>query len=173
MGWGASGWGYRLLEPYILGLYSIPKIALVPLFIFWFGIGLLPKVVIVAMVSFFLVLVNMIAGLRSLSPELVAAMRLMGAGRLGVLRHAALPHTLPFVLAALRVSLPVAMAGAVLAELLSSGEGLGYLISQAADYLDSAQVMALVITLSAIVLVCRLLLIPIERWVTRYQGGER
>ena len=156
----------------MLALYGIPKVALVPLFILWFGIGVLPKVVMVAMICVFIVLINTIAGLRSLSPQLIAALRILGAGRVAILRHVVLPHTLPFILAALRISLPTALAGAVLAELLSAGTGIGYLISQAADYLDSAQVMALVITLAAIVLAFRLLLTPIERWVTRFHLAE-
>jgi NitT/TauT family transport system permease protein len=168
---GAGDLAYRLVEPYLVAFYGIPKLALVPLFVLWFGTGLVPKIVLVAMISFFLVLVSTVAGLRSVRQELVGAMHVLGAGRFAVFRYASIPHALPFVLAALRISIPSAMAGAVLAEFLSSGEGLGYLISQASDYLDSAQVMALVLTLGGIVLACRLLLVPIERWVNRFQGG--
>ena len=163
---------YRVVEPYILALYGIPKIVLVPLFVLWFGTGLTTRVVMVGTVSLFLVLIATVAGLRSVRPELVAAIRLLGGGRVAIIRHAALPHALPFVLPALRVSIASSMGGAVLAEFLSGGEGLGYLLSQAADYLDNAQVMALVLTLGAIVFGCRLLLAPLERWVKLLEGTE-
>jgi NitT/TauT family transport system permease protein len=167
---------YRLLEPYVLALYGIPKVALAPLFVLWFGIDLLPKVVLVGMITFFLVFMNTVAGIRSVNPQMLDLMRVMGASRLDLYRQVILPQALPFALTALRISIPSAMVGAVLGEFLAAGGGIGYLIYQAGNYLDTAQMLALIGTLAVIVLVFRLLLLPLERWVGRFQrsatGGE-
>ena len=163
---------YRLIEPYLMALYGVPKIVLVPLFVLWFGTGITTRVVMVGTVSFFLVLVTTVAGLRSVRPELAVDIRVLGGGRLAVFRYAALPHALPFVLPALRISVASSMGGAVLAEYLSAGQGLGYLLNQASAYLDNAQVMALVFTLAAMVIACRLALAPLEGWARRFEGVE-
>jgi NitT/TauT family transport system permease protein len=119
---------------------------------------------------------NTVAGIRSVNPQMLDLMRVMGASRLDLYRQVILPQALPFALTALRISIPSAMVGAVLGEFLAAGGGIGYLIYQAGNYLDTAQMLALIGTLAVIVLVFRLLLLPLERWVGRFQrsatGGE-
>ena len=163
---------YRMIEPYFLAIYGIPKIALAPLFILWFGIGLLPKEVLVGILVFFLVLINTVAGVRSVKPEMLQIVRVFGARGAVVHRILILPHALPIVLTAVRASIPSGMLGAVLGEMLGGGRGLGYLLLQATNYVNMAQTFAILFTLAAMVLMFRLVLLPAEAWVARREMVE-
>ena len=165
------GWAYRILEPYVLAVYAIPKVALAPLFVLWFGIDLLPKVVLTAMIAFFLVFMNTVAGVRSVDRQMIGTLRVMGARTPQLYRLVLLPHAMPFVLTAIRISIPTAMVGAVLGELLGGGGGVGYLIYQASNYLDTAQIFACITTLAASVIAFRLLLHPLETRLGRSELG--
>jgi NitT/TauT family transport system permease protein len=158
---------YRITEPYFLVAYSIPAVAMGPVFILWFGIGLTPKVLIAAYFVFFIVFINTVAGFQQVPTGLLDVTRVMGASRRDQLRTVLLPSALPFVLAALRITLPAAMIGAVTGEFISSNRGLGYLTRAAAASYSTAGVLAGVLCLSVIVLVMNLLLRPLRhalRW---------
>jgi NitT/TauT family transport system permease protein len=159
---------YRVFEPYLLGLYGIPKLALGPLLVLWFGVGLAPKIVLAAMMTFFLVYMNTVAGIRSTSGDMVAVMRVMGAGRWQLYRQLVLPHAMPYALTALRLTIPLAIVGAILGEFLGASAGLGYLIYEQVQFLAVDKMMAAIATLAAIVLVFRLLLLPLESLVNRH-----
>ncbi|HZU16717.1 MAG TPA: ABC transporter permease [Candidatus Dormibacteraeota bacterium] len=166
---------YRVLEPYLLALYGIPKLALGPLIVLWFGVGLLPKIVLAAMMTFFLVYMNTVVGIRSTSGDMVALLRVMGATRRDLYRRLILPHALPYTLTALRLTIPIAIVGAVLGEFLGATGGLGYLIYEQVTFLAVDKMMAAIATLAAIVLAFRLLLLPLERSVNRHHkaiGGN-
>ena len=166
-----AGSAYRILEPYVLAVYAIPKVALAPLFVLWFGIDLLPKVVLTGMIAFFLVFMNTVAGVRSVDQQMIGTLRVMGARTPALYRLVVLPHAMPFVLTAVRISIPTAMVGAVLGELLGGGGGVGYLIYQASNYLDTAQIFGCIATLAASVVVLRLLLHPLETRLGRSEVG--
>jgi NitT/TauT family transport system permease protein len=158
---------YRIAEPYFLVAYSIPAVAMGPVFILWFGIGLTPKVLIAAYFVFFIVFINTVTGFQQVPTGLIDVTRVMGASRRDLLRTVLLPSALPFVLAALRITLPAAMIGAVTGEFISSNRGLGYLTRAAAASYSTAGVLAGVLCLSAIVLLMNLLLRPLRhalRW---------
>jgi NitT/TauT family transport system permease protein len=158
---------YRITEPYFLVAYSIPAVAMGPVFILWFGIGMTPKVLIAAYFVFFIVFINTVAGFQQVPTGLLDVTRVMGASRRDMLRTVLLPSALPFVLAALRITLPAAMIGAVTGEFISSNRGLGYLTRAAAASYSTAGVLAGVLSLSVIVLVMNLLLRPLRhalRW---------
>jgi NitT/TauT family transport system permease protein len=140
----------RVLDPFIMGLYSIPKVALAPLFIVWFGIGLEMKVVLAAATVFFLVFINTAHGVREIDPALLDAARLMGASRRDLLFKVTLPGSMSGVITGLRVSVPYALIGAVIGELVASNQGLGYLINNSASEFDTAGVFAALIVLSVI-----------------------
>ena len=140
----------RVLDPFIMGLYSIPKVALAPLFIVWFGIGLEMKVVLAAATVFFLVFINTAHGVREIDPALLDAARLMGAGRRDLLLKVTLPGSMSGVITGLRVAVPYALIGAVIGELVASNQGLGYLINNSASEFDTAGVFAALIVLSVI-----------------------
>ena len=158
---------YRITEPYFLVAYSIPAVAMGPVFILWFGLGLTPKVVLAGYFVFFIVYVNTVTGFRQVPPGLVNVTRVLGASRLQLLRTVIFPSAIPYILAALRVTLPAAMIGAVVGEFIASNRGLGYLTRAAAAEYSTAGVIAGVVVMSAIVLSMSLLLRPLShalRW---------
>ncbi|MGH3246931.1 MAG: ABC transporter permease [Trebonia sp.] len=140
----------RVLDPFIMGLYSIPKVALAPLFIVWFGIGIEMKVVLAAATVFFLVFINTAHGVREIDPALLDAVRLMGGRRRDLLLKVILPGSMPGLITGLRVSVPYALIGAVIGELVASNQGLGYLINDSASEFNIAGVFAALIVLSVI-----------------------
>ncbi len=131
-----------LLNPLVLCFNSLPKVALAPLFILWFGIGLNMKVALSAATVFFLVFLNTYTGVRSVSSELIAILRLMGANQRHVLTKVVLPSALTWVFTGLRVSVPYALIGAVVGELFASNRGLGAMLAQAQGQFDTAGVFA-------------------------------
>jgi NitT/TauT family transport system permease protein len=131
-----------LLQPFILAFYSLPKIALAPLFILWIGIGMEMKIVLTATVVFFLVFLNTFTGVRSVSKELQAIMYLMGATERHVLTKIVLPSAITWVFTGLRISVPYALIGAIVGELIASNRGLGFLLANASGQFDTAGVFA-------------------------------
>lgn len=143
-----------LLEPFIMAFYSLPKIALGPLFVMWLGIGLSMKIVLTATVVFFLVFLNTFTGVRNVSRELVAILMLMGANERQILTKLVIPSALTWVFAGLRISVPYALIGAIVGELIASNRGLGYLLAHSAGQFNTAGVFA---ALVAIVVMASLL----------------
>lgn len=140
----------RIFDPFILALYSLPKIALAPLLIIWFGLDMAPKIVLSAMIVFFLVFFNTMNGVRNVDRELIDVVRLMGASRRQVLQKVTMPAALASIFVGLRVSLPYALVGAVTGELIASNKGLGSLIQRSAAYFDTSGVFAALIVLMLI-----------------------
>lgn len=158
---------YRIAEPYFLVAYSVPAVAMGPVFILWFGLGLTPKVVLAAYFVFFIVFVNTVTGFQQVPRGMLDVIRVLGASRVALLRTVILPSALPYILAALRVTLPAAMIGAVVGEFIASNRGLGYLTRAAAAEYSTAGVIAGVVVMSTIVLAMTLLLRPLGhalRW---------
>lgn len=158
---------YRITEPYFLVAYSVPAVAMGPVFILWFGLGLTPKVVLAAYFVFFIVFVNTVTGFQQVPQGMLNVTRVLGASRVALLRTVILPSALPYILAALRITLPAAMIGAVVGEFIASNRGLGYLTRAAAAEYSTAGVIAGVVVMSAIVLAMTLLLRPLGnglRW---------
>jgi NitT/TauT family transport system permease protein len=159
----------RMFDPFILALYSLPKIALAPLLIIWFGIDLAPKIVLSAMIVFFLVFFNTMNGVRNVDRELVDVVRLMGASRRQVLQKVTLPAALASIFVGLRVSLPYALVGAVTGELIASNKGLGSLIQRSAAYFDTPGVFAGLIVLMLITTVLDIGLQRLESRTLRWR----
>ena len=169
---------YRITEPYFLVAYSIPAVAMGPVFILWFGLGLTPKVVLAGYFVFFIVYVNTVTGFRQVPPGLVNVTRVLGASRWQLLRTVTFPSAIPYILAALRVTLPAAMIGAVVGEFIASNRGLGYLTRAAASEYSTAGVIAGVMVMSAIVLALSVMLRPLShalRWQSEVtvRGGTQ
>jgi NitT/TauT family transport system permease protein len=137
-----------LLNPFIIAFYSLPKIALAPLFIIWFGIGMDMKIVLTAAVVFFLVFLNTYTGVRGVSPELVAILRLMGANEGHVLWKVVLPSAIVWVFAGLRLSVPYAIIGAIVGEMIASNRGLGYLLTYSSSLFNTAGVFAALVAIA-------------------------
>jgi sulfonate transport system permease protein len=160
---------YRVLDPFMMALYAIPKVALAPLFIVWFGIGMHMKVLLAAATVFFLVFINTAAGVREVDRGLVDAVRLMGGGRWHVIRKVVVPSSMTGVLTGLKVAVPYALIGTVIGELVASNKGLGYLINDAAAQFDTAGVFATLFVLSIIAGVLNVIVNLIGRRVNRWK----
>jgi NitT/TauT family transport system permease protein len=153
-----------VINPFITAFYSLPKLALAPLFILWFGIGIDMKVALIATIVFFLVFLNTYTGVRDVSRELEAILRLMGADEWHLLTKVVIPSAITWVFAGLRISAPYALVGAVVGELVASNRGLGYLLVHAAGQFDTAGVFA---ALVAVVVLASLLNAAVGYCATR------
>lgn len=132
----------EVLDPFLMGFYSLPKIALAPLFILWFGVGTEMKVLFVAMIVFLLVFLNTYAGVRNVSREQIAILRLMRASEGQILAKVVLPSAFTWVFTGLRLSVPYALIGAIMGEMLASNRGLGYLMADASAQFDTGGAFA-------------------------------
>jgi putative riboflavin transport system permease protein len=140
----------RLTSPFVATTQALPMIALAPLLVMWFGLGLTSKVIICALIVFFPILVSTIVGLRSIEREMLEAARSLGASRWQMLWHVELPLALRPVLGGVRLGLTLAMTGAIVGEFVASDAGLGYLMVLSRTNFDAAMVFAAALTLAAL-----------------------
>ncbi len=143
----------RALMPWLVLSQTFPKVALAPLIVVWFGLGIVPKLVVTFMVAFFPVVISSIVGLRSIEREMVELARSLRATRRQMFWHFRLPLALPNIFAGLKVSVAFSVVGAVIAEWVGATEGLGYLLLQANANLDTALLFAVLAWLTVIGLV--------------------
>jgi NitT/TauT family transport system permease protein len=162
-----------ILDPFMVGGYGAPKLAFAPLFILWFGIGIESKVALVASVVFFIVYFNTLAGVRALDPRLVQMAQIAGAGERHVARHIVFPAAVPHILAGFRIAVPYAIGGAVIAELISSNRGLGYLVQTGAMNFDTTSVFAAILAATLVVHAANWLLNAAERSLLRWRPPPR
>ena len=128
------GWSraiYRGLYPVMIGFNSIPKVAVVPILIMWFGIGEIPAILTAFLISFFPIVVNVATGLATTEPELEDVLRALGASKLDIMRKVGIPRTGPYLFGALKVAITLAFVGAVVSETIGANAGLGHLMVQA------------------------------------------
>lgn len=163
----------KLLDPFITAVYSLPKLALAPLFVLWFGIDLEMKVVLTAVIVFFLVFWNTYAGVRETDEELVDVLRVMGAKRRDMIRKVVLPGSLTYIYVGLKLAIPYALTGAVVGELIASNRGLGYILMSAAGAFNTAGVMAALVVLMLIATLMNALLNLTEGHVMRWKRAGR
>src|SRR5690606_10241721 len=156
--------------PYITALYCIPKIALAPLFIMWFGIGIESKIAMSATIVFFLVFLNTYSGVRDVNPIYIHATRIMGASQFQLMRTVIMPSAAAWVLTGLKVSVPYALIGTVVGEFMSSNRGIGFLIAQASGLFDTAAVFAGLFILSVVGALMNAVLKRLERHFLRWRG---
>ena len=140
----------RVLAPFIAALYGLPKVALLPLLVILFGIGLLSKVVLVASVVFFLLLYATLGGMADVDRDTMDGLRLMGATESEIVRKVRVPVMLPWIYTGFRTSIGYALTTTVVSEALSSNRGLGFLIEHAAVQFNAAGVFAAVVILLAL-----------------------
>jgi len=157
------------LQPYIIGLYSIPKIALAPVFIVWLGLGIASKIAVVFVASFFLVFFNTYAGLLGVNEELVRLARLMGASWPQTLWRVIVPAAAPQIFLGLRTAVPYAVIGAVIGEYIGASEGLGYFILYASQTYDAPSLFSGIIILVGIVFAVNFGLTWLEGRVIRWR----
>jgi NitT/TauT family transport system permease protein len=158
-----------ILDPFMVGGYGAPKLALAPLFILWFGIGIESKIALVAITVFFIVYFSALAGVRALDAKLVQMAQVMGASERAVARHIVFPGAVPYIFTGLRIAMPYSIGGAVIAELISSNRGLGYLVQLGAMNFDTTGVLAALTAVTLIVFVCNTSVNVVERWLLRWR----
>jgi ABC-type nitrate/sulfonate/bicarbonate transport system permease component len=161
-----------ILDPYLVAGYGMPKLALAPLFILWFGIGLASKVALVASLVFFLIFFSTAAGVRGVDLRLVAMARVAGASERAVARHVVWPGAVPYIFAGLKISLSYAIGAAVVGELISSNRGLGYLIQAASQDFDTTTVFAGLIALTLLIVAMSGVVDVTERRLLRWRPAD-
>ncbi len=158
---------YTIIFPFIQAFYGIPKVALAPILVMWFGLGITPKIIISAIMSFFVVFVNTVMGLNSAREELLNVARVMGASKLQATRKILFPVALPYTVTAMRVASASAVLGAILGEFVAAQKGIGVLINRGSTQLAADVVFAGVLILTLLTLLLSGLLVPLERWLSR------
>ena len=160
----------RIFEPYVMAFYGVPKIALAPLFIIWFGIGIGSKIALASIMVFFLVFYNVFAGVRSVDRELVNLTLVMGANQRQLTYHVYLPAAAPFVILGMRMAIPYSVIGVIVGEFTSSTQGLGLFIHEASATYDPAGVFAGIVILLGFVMIAGALASRLERWLLRWRA---
>ncbi len=167
----------RTIESYVYPLLvfsqSVPKIAIAPLFVVWFGFGLVPKVIAAFMLGFFPVVVSTVMGFKSVDPDMLDLARSMKASRLATFLRISLPQALPSIFAGLKVSVTLAVVGAVVGEFVGSNSGLGYLLQIANGTFDLPLMFAALTVLSAIGVVLFIAVDVVERWMIPWHVSHR
>jgi len=169
------GWVRRLgdlFEPFILSIYTLPKIALAPLFVLWFGIGVLNKVMFSSMLVFFMVFFTTYQGTRQVDRDLVENARLLGAQRWDIWTKIAIPYSAVWVLTGIRIGLPYALIGAIVGEFVASEAGVGYRIKEATSFFNTAAVFAGLVVLMGISLSLLTILRFVERRALAWQDAK-
>jgi NitT/TauT family transport system permease protein len=140
----------KALYPLVVLFQNVPKVALAPIFILWFGYDLAPKVTLIVVIAFFPVAIDMLAGLQSVEPSFVALMQSVGASRGEILLRVRIPHSLPHLMAGLKVAITFSVIGAIVGEFAGANAGLGYVIQFASTQLDTALVFAALVVVSVL-----------------------
>lgn len=162
-----------IIYPLLVFFQIIPKIAVAPLFIIWFGFGLMPKVLLVFLLSFFPVVVSAITAFRSVDADIMDLARSTGAGRLRTFWKVQLPHALPTLFTGFKVAAALSSTAAVVAEFVASDQGLGFLLLEYNGALDTTMTFAAIIVLSALGLALYGIVELIERFTIPWHVSHR
>ncbi len=165
---GSSPVIYKALYPLLVGFNSIPKVAFVPVLVVWFGIGTVPAILTAFLISFFPVVVNMATGLATLEPELQDVLRSLGASKLDILKKVALPRSMPYFFASLKVAITLAFVGSVISETVASNLGIGYLMMSASSTMNMGLVFAGLVVIGIMGVVMYEVFAFVERRMTRW-----
>lgn len=163
----------EILDPFVVALYSIPKVALAPLFILWFGFGLEMKVMVAAATVFFIVFFNTLTGVRNVDQNLIDAVRLMGGKQRDIMFKVVIPSTTGYVFTGLHMAVPYALIGAVIGEVISENRGLGYLINNSASQFNPAGVFAALVVLTIIACILNAIVDFMDARTSRWKMGMR
>ena len=155
----------RLAMPYVVASQVIPKLALTPLFVLWFGFGMTSTVVITALICFFPLMENTLTALRQVAPERLELFRMLGATRAQTLWRLKLPAGLPAILAGLRVAVVLALVGAVVGEFIGASRGLGALVIASQGTMDTTLMFAVLVLIAALGLLAYQATLLLERWL--------
>jgi len=165
---GASALIYNGLYPLLIAFNSIPKVALVPVFVIWFGIGTVPAIITAFIISFFPIVVNVATGLATIEPEMRDVLRSLGASKVEVLMKAGVPRSLPYLFASLKIAITLAFVGSVISETVAANEGIGHLMLTASSRFDVPLVFAGLVVVAVMGVVLYAICAAFERRMTRW-----
>lgn len=156
-------------QPFVQGIYAIPKIALAPLFTLWLGIGLSPKVALTVVIVFFLVFWTTFDGVKNIDQELVNVVSVMGARRLKMIRYVVLPSAVSSIFTGIRLAIPHSLVGAVMGEIIASNRGIGWYIQYSSSRFDTDGLFAGLVVLMVLAALLNLIAQMLERYVLRWK----
>jgi NitT/TauT family transport system permease protein len=164
IGWSRSI--YAGLYPLMIGFNAIPKVAVVPILVLWFGIGFIPAVLTAFLISFFPIVVNVATGLATIEPELEDVLKALGASKLDIMRKVGIPRSLPYFFGSLKVAITLAFVGTVVSESVASNNGIGNLMLQAQAQFLVPLIFAGLVALAVLGIVMYWLMAVLERRMT-------
>jgi len=162
-----------ILDPFMVGGYGAPKLAFAPLFILWFGIGDLPKLVVVTLVVFYILFITTFAGIRGVDQRLIKMARIIGASEQVISREIIWTSLLPFFFTGLKIALPRAVSAAIVGEFLVAVEGVGFSIERARQLSDTTGVFAGIVVAVALVLIINVAVNALERRAMKWRPTDR
>jgi NitT/TauT family transport system permease protein len=164
---GSSKVIYNGLYPIMIGFNAVPKVAIVPVLILWFGIGTVPAILTAFLISFFPIVVNVATGLATTEPELQDVLRALGASKFDIMRKVGIPRSMPYFFGSLKVAITLAFVGAVVSETVGANEGIGNLMLTAQANFNVPLVFAGVVSLAVLGIV----LYAITAWIEKHFTG--
>jgi NitT/TauT family transport system permease protein len=164
---GSSKWIYNGLYPVMIGFNAVPKVAIVPVLILWFGIGTVPAILTAFLISFFPIVVNVATGLATTEPELQDVLKALGASKLDIMRKVGIPRSMPYFFGSLKVAITLAFVGAVVSETVGANEGIGHLMLSAQANFQVSLVFAGVVALA----ILGIILYAITAWIEQHFTG--
>lgn len=170
---GRIKWIADIFLPIITALYGIPKLALAPIFILWFGLGMESKIFISALLVFYLVFFSTFEGIRSVDADIVSAVRLMGANRFQIFRQVILPSCIPWILTGIRGGIGASLLGAIVGEYMGASAGLGWMVQYATTTYQIERVMSCLLVLLLMGLVFNKGLSFCEGRLLKWRPGNR
>lgn len=165
---GSSALLYHGMYPLLIGFNTVPKSAMVPLLVMWFGIGVVPAIITAFLISFFPILVNVATGIATVEPELRDVLRVLGARKTVIIRKIAIPRSMPYFFASLKVAITFAFIGTIVSETIAANEGIGHLMSVASGEQEVALAFAALFVMAAMGIFMYLLTAIAERRTTRW-----
>ena len=159
----------KLLRPLIVALYNLPLLALAPLFIMLFGLGFVPAVVLVSVIVFFLVFFNTFSGAQAVDEDVIRSLQIMGANRAEVFHKVIGPASVAWISSGLKVALPYSLAAATTGEMLAGGNGLGGVLTTAAQQFDMTAMYATLVILMIVGVLLNVAATRLEFWLLRWR----
>lgn len=164
----------KVIYPTAIFTQTVPKIAIAPLFILWFGFGYLPKIVITALICLFPIFINAVIGLRSIDPKLLDLMYSLSATRWQVFKKIRAPNSMPYIFAGLKIGITLAVVGAIVGEWVGSDAGLGYVILLANSLLQTNLLFAALVMISLLGVLLFFMVVGLEKLISpRQQKAKR
>jgi NitT/TauT family transport system permease protein len=167
---GASAWLYAAIYPLLVAFNAIPKVAIVPVLVIWVGIGTVPAIITAFLISFFPIVVNVATGVATVEPELLDVLRSLGARKRDIMLKVAIPRSLPYFFASLKIAITLAFVGSVVSETVAANRGIGFLMLRDASA-NVPRMFAALLLIAALAVamygICALLERRFTRWATR------